>query len=147
MKAGEAVLYLEGRNVGVLVVHLYSEAKVSDLGDAAALTAAVALHQHVAHLEVAVNDLQDRRSSSSKQSTQQQRRLLGGKPPHSSTPVPRAAGVAPAADSAAHEVQQCVTVMVTLQGPACSPATLPTWLQCRCSMALATSAAVSRMAA
>lgn len=58
--------------MGVLVVHLHSEAKVSDLGDAAALTAAVALHQHVAHLEVAVDDLQDRRSS--KQSTRQQRR-------------------------------------------------------------------------
>jgi hypothetical protein len=39
------------------VVHLDSQAKVSHLGDAATLAAAVTLQQHVAHLQVAVDDL------------------------------------------------------------------------------------------
>jgi hypothetical protein len=40
------------------MVHLDSQAKVSHLGDAATLTAAITLEQHVAHLQVAVDHLQ-----------------------------------------------------------------------------------------
>jgi hypothetical protein len=49
--------YLESGHMCVLVVHLDSQAKVSHLGNAATLAAAVTLQQHIAHLQVAVDDL------------------------------------------------------------------------------------------
>lgn len=147
--------HLESRDVGLHAVHSLSQAKVSHLGDAAA-PAGVALEQNVARLEVAVQNLRPEHSTAQhNDSTPSDTRTLSA--------VRQADTCRPAKLCWVSLV--CSTQVVCaagkptsagLQGRCQWTATevymrhrerRHTWFLCRCSMARAMSAAVSKMAA